>query len=72
MDDTLFWSPFTIRTVRWVNSIPDSTWEEKEVEDSRRGSSGRAVGYQVRGPEFESQSGPNQFIIAPPCLPSTK
>ncbi|GFO45193.1 hypothetical protein PoB_007169800 [Plakobranchus ocellatus] len=22
--------------VRWVNSILDSTWEEKEVEDSRR------------------------------------
>ncbi|GFN83444.1 hypothetical protein PoB_000995000 [Plakobranchus ocellatus] len=36
------------------------------------GSSGRAVGYQVRDPEFESQSGPSQFIIAPPCLPSTK
>ncbi|GFO12500.1 hypothetical protein PoB_003900500 [Plakobranchus ocellatus] len=24
------------RTVRWVDSIPDSTWEEKKVEDSRR------------------------------------
>ncbi|GFN88044.1 hypothetical protein PoB_001455000 [Plakobranchus ocellatus] len=34
--------------------------------------SGRAVGYQVRGPGFKSQSGPNQFIIAPPCPPSTK
>ncbi|GFN74255.1 hypothetical protein PoB_000076100 [Plakobranchus ocellatus] len=26
----------TTRSVRWVNSIPNSTWEEKEVEDSRR------------------------------------
>ncbi|GFN78948.1 hypothetical protein PoB_000545400 [Plakobranchus ocellatus] len=36
------------------------------------GSSGRAVGYQVRGPGFESQYEPNQFIIAPLCPPSTK
>ncbi|GFN87155.1 hypothetical protein PoB_001366100 [Plakobranchus ocellatus] len=36
------------------------------------GSSGRAVGYQVRGSGFESQAGPNQFIIAPLCPPSTK
>ncbi|GFO21918.1 hypothetical protein PoB_004842300 [Plakobranchus ocellatus] len=38
------------------------------------GLSGRAVGYQVRGPGFESQSEPNQFIIAPPCPcpPSSK
>ncbi|GFN99796.1 hypothetical protein PoB_002630200 [Plakobranchus ocellatus] len=36
------------------------------------GSSGKAVGYKVRGPGFESQSRPNQFIIAPPCPPSTK
>ncbi|GFO18566.1 hypothetical protein PoB_004507100 [Plakobranchus ocellatus] len=35
-------------------------------------SSGRAVGYQVRSPSFESQSGPNQFIIASPCPSSTK
>ncbi|GFO47192.1 hypothetical protein PoB_007369700 [Plakobranchus ocellatus] len=33
---------------------------------------GRAVDYQIRGPGYESQSGPNQFIIAPPCPPSTK
>ncbi|GFN89948.1 hypothetical protein PoB_001645400 [Plakobranchus ocellatus] len=36
------------------------------------GSSGRAVGYQVRGPGFEFQSEPNKFIIAPPCPPITK
>ncbi|GFN86253.1 hypothetical protein PoB_001275900 [Plakobranchus ocellatus] len=36
------------------------------------GSSGRGVGYHPRGPGFESQSGPNQFIIASPCPPSTK
>ncbi|GFN91611.1 hypothetical protein PoB_001811700 [Plakobranchus ocellatus] len=36
------------------------------------GSSGRAGGYQCRGPGFESQSVPNQSIIAPPCPPSTK
>ncbi|GFN75830.1 hypothetical protein PoB_000233600 [Plakobranchus ocellatus] len=36
------------------------------------GSSGRAVGYQARGQGFESQPGPNQIIIAPPCPPSTK
>ncbi|GFN82545.1 hypothetical protein PoB_000905100 [Plakobranchus ocellatus] len=35
------------------------------------GSSGRAIGYQVRSPKFESQSGPNQLIIAPPRPPST-
>ncbi|GFO05144.1 hypothetical protein PoB_003164900 [Plakobranchus ocellatus] len=29
-------SPLTTRTVRWVDSTSDSTWEEKEVEDSRR------------------------------------
>ncbi|GFO15687.1 hypothetical protein PoB_004219200 [Plakobranchus ocellatus] len=27
---------------------------------------------EVRGPRSESQSGPNQYIIAPPCLTSTK
>ncbi|GFO22785.1 hypothetical protein PoB_004929000 [Plakobranchus ocellatus] len=31
-----------------------------------------AFGYQVRGPRFESQSGPSQFFIAPLCPPSTK
>ncbi|GFN86262.1 hypothetical protein PoB_001276800 [Plakobranchus ocellatus] len=36
------------------------------------GSSGRAVGYQVRDPGFESQSGTNQLLIAPSCPPSTK
>ncbi|GFO44155.1 hypothetical protein PoB_007066000 [Plakobranchus ocellatus] len=36
------------------------------------GSSGRVVGYQVRGPGFESQSGRNQCIIAPLCTPSNK
>ncbi|GFO21318.1 hypothetical protein PoB_004782300 [Plakobranchus ocellatus] len=36
------------------------------------GSSGSEVGYQVRGPGFESQSGLNQFIIAPLYPPSTK
>ncbi|GFN89048.1 hypothetical protein PoB_001555400 [Plakobranchus ocellatus] len=39
------------RTVRWVDSIPDSTWEEKEVEDSRRrsrwdDSAGKEVGIE--------------------------
>ncbi|GFO42207.1 hypothetical protein PoB_006871200 [Plakobranchus ocellatus] len=34
------------------------------VEDLRSGgSSGSAVGYQVRGPGFEFQSGPNQIMI---------
>ncbi|GFN92592.1 hypothetical protein PoB_001909800 [Plakobranchus ocellatus] len=38
----------TTRTVRWVNSIPDSTWEEKEVEDSRRRSGrGDSAGKEV-------------------------
>ncbi|GFO05186.1 hypothetical protein PoB_003169100, partial [Plakobranchus ocellatus] len=36
------------------------------------GSSGGAVGYQVRGPSFESQSGPSQFFIASLCPPGTK
>ncbi|GFO34078.1 hypothetical protein PoB_006058300 [Plakobranchus ocellatus] len=35
-------------------------------------SSGRAVGYQVRGPSFESQSRPSQFFNAPLCPSSTK
>ncbi|GFO18692.1 hypothetical protein PoB_004519700 [Plakobranchus ocellatus] len=34
-------------------------------------SSGRAVGYQVGGSTFESQSGRSQFYIAPLCPPST-
>ncbi|GFO46801.1 hypothetical protein PoB_007330600 [Plakobranchus ocellatus] len=34
--DTLLYSPLTTRTVRLVDSIPDSTWEEKEVGDNRR------------------------------------
>ncbi|GFN86165.1 hypothetical protein PoB_001267100 [Plakobranchus ocellatus] len=33
-------------------------------------SSGRAVGYQVRGTGFKSQSGPNQFFIAPRVHPA--
>ncbi|GFN93815.1 hypothetical protein PoB_002032100 [Plakobranchus ocellatus] len=53
-------SPHTGRTsrqtrcphsVRWVDSIPDSTWEEKEVEDSTRrsrrdNSAGKEVGIE--------------------------
>ncbi|GFO45506.1 heparan-sulfate 6-o-sulfotransferase 2-like [Plakobranchus ocellatus] len=35
-------------------------------------SSGRAVGYQVRGQRFKYQSEPNQFFIAPLCPPSIK
>ncbi|GFO38964.1 fibropellin-1 [Plakobranchus ocellatus] len=38
----------------------------------RGGSSGTAVGYQIRGPGLESVSGPNQFFFAPLCPPSTK
>ncbi|GFN82800.1 fatty acid-binding protein 1 [Plakobranchus ocellatus] len=45
--------------------------EKLEKEKGRKGRS-RAVGYQVRDPGFESQSGPNQFFIAPPCPHSTK
>ncbi|GFO18781.1 hypothetical protein PoB_004528600 [Plakobranchus ocellatus] len=46
-----FASPLTTRTVRWVDSIPDSTWEEKEVENSRRrsrrdNSAGKEVGIE--------------------------
>ncbi|GFO47133.1 Zinc finger protein [Plakobranchus ocellatus] len=36
------------------------------------GSTGRLVGYPVRRPRFESQSGPSQFFIAPLCPSSTK
>ncbi|GFN76918.1 hypothetical protein PoB_000342400 [Plakobranchus ocellatus] len=35
-------------------------------------SSGRAVDYQLRGPRFESQSGPSQIFIAPLGPPNTK
>ncbi|GFO09591.1 hypothetical protein PoB_003609600 [Plakobranchus ocellatus] len=36
------------------------------------GSSGMAVGYQQRGPGFDSHSGPSEIFIAPLCPPSTK
>ncbi|GFO15787.1 hypothetical protein PoB_004229200 [Plakobranchus ocellatus] len=36
------------------------------------GSSGKAVGYYVRGLSFESLFPPRQFFIAPLCPPSTK
>ncbi|GFO43888.1 hypothetical protein PoB_007039300 [Plakobranchus ocellatus] len=35
--------------------------------EGRGGSSGRAIGYQISGRGFESQSGPCQFVIAPLC-----
>ncbi|GFO11248.1 beta,beta-carotene 9',10'-oxygenase [Plakobranchus ocellatus] len=36
------------------------------------GPSGRTVDYQLRGPRFDSQSGPNQIFIGPLSPPSTK
>ncbi|GFO13078.1 hypothetical protein PoB_003958300 [Plakobranchus ocellatus] len=36
------------------------------------GSSGRAVGYQLRCPRFDSVSGPSQITIAALCPPSTE
>ncbi|GFO18823.1 hypothetical protein PoB_004532800 [Plakobranchus ocellatus] len=49
MGNTQFYSPLilTTRTVQWVNSIPDSTWEEKEVEDSRRSRRDDSAGKEV-------------------------
>ncbi|GFO10975.1 hypothetical protein PoB_003748000 [Plakobranchus ocellatus] len=44
----------------------------KKLTQTHGGSVGRAVGDQVRGPSFESQSGPSQLFIAPLCPPSTK
>ncbi|GFN91178.1 hypothetical protein PoB_001768400 [Plakobranchus ocellatus] len=54
-------SPLTTRTVRWVDSIPDSTWEEKEVEDSRRSrrddSAGKLVGIEDKS-QVEKEMSP--------------
>ncbi|GFO34110.1 hypothetical protein PoB_006061500 [Plakobranchus ocellatus] len=55
-------SPLTTRTVRWVYSIPDSTWEEKEVEDSRRRSrrddgTGKEVGIEDKS-QVEKEMSP--------------
>ncbi|GFN87452.1 hypothetical protein PoB_001395800 [Plakobranchus ocellatus] len=63
-------APLTTRTVRWVDSIPDSTWEEKEVEDSRRrcrrdDSAGKVVGIEGKN-QVEKEMSPcpdeRQFI----------
>ncbi|GFO42620.1 hypothetical protein PoB_006912500 [Plakobranchus ocellatus] len=48
--------------VRWVDSIPDSTWEEKEVEDSRRrgrrdDSAGKEVGIEDKS-QVEKEMSP--------------
>ncbi|GFO25327.1 hypothetical protein PoB_005183200 [Plakobranchus ocellatus] len=48
-------------TVRWVDSIPDSTWEEKEVEESRRrsrrdDSAGKEVGIEDKSQVEEEMS----------------
>ncbi|GFO40615.1 paired amphipathic helix protein sin3a [Plakobranchus ocellatus] len=42
------------------------------VDEGSGSSSGRAVGYQVRGPGFEPQYRPSQFFNALLCPPSTK
>ncbi|GFN81302.1 hypothetical protein PoB_000780800 [Plakobranchus ocellatus] len=62
MGDTLFKLPLTTCTVRWVDSIPDSTWEEKEVEDSRRrsrqdDSTGKEVGIEDKS-QVEKEMSP--------------
>ncbi|GFO04506.1 hypothetical protein PoB_003101100 [Plakobranchus ocellatus] len=54
--------PLTTCTVRWVDSIPDSTWEEKEVEDSRRrsrrdNSAGKEVGIEDKS-QVEKEMSP--------------
>ncbi|GFO20037.1 hypothetical protein PoB_004654200 [Plakobranchus ocellatus] len=51
---------------------PDDIQSEFVTARMNGGSSGRADGYRVRGKRFESQSGPSQIFIAPPCPPSTK
>ncbi|GFO24352.1 chemosensory receptor a [Plakobranchus ocellatus] len=58
----VYQSPLTTRTVRWVDSIPDSTWEEKEVEDSRRrsrrdDSAGKEVGIEDKS-QVEKEMSP--------------
>ncbi|GFO08910.1 hypothetical protein PoB_003541500 [Plakobranchus ocellatus] len=55
-------SSLTTRTVRWVDSIPDSTWEEKEVEESRRrsrreDSAGKEVGVEDKS-QVEKEMSP--------------
>ncbi|GFN78935.1 hypothetical protein PoB_000544100 [Plakobranchus ocellatus] len=60
-------------------SLQISGWTHKPLCNQRPpkfkgsgGSSGRAVGYQVKGPRFESQSQPSQFFIGLLGPPSTK
>ncbi|GFN87430.1 hypothetical protein PoB_001393600 [Plakobranchus ocellatus] len=55
-------SPLTTSTVLWVHSIPDSTWEEKEVEDGRRRSgrdesAGKEVGIEDKS-QVEKEMSP--------------
>ncbi|GFO37225.1 histone-lysine N-methyltransferase SETMAR [Plakobranchus ocellatus] len=45
---------FATSGLRWVDSIPDSTWEEKEVDDSRRSRRDDSAGKEV-GIEDKSQ-----------------
>ncbi|GFO33787.1 hypothetical protein PoB_006029200 [Plakobranchus ocellatus] len=56
-------SPLTTRTVRWVDSIPDSTWEEKEVEDSRR----RSIRNDSAGKEVVIEDKSQVEKEMPPC-----
>ncbi|GFN74763.1 signal transducer and activator of transcription, partial [Plakobranchus ocellatus] len=53
-------------TIAWTGLIIPG------VGEGSGGSSGRAVGYHVRGLRFESQSGPSPFFFAPLYPPSTK
>ncbi|GFO40865.1 hypothetical protein PoB_006737000 [Plakobranchus ocellatus] len=60
--------------VRHEAFASENSAEESEMERARgsSGSSGKADGYQVRGPRFESQYGHNQSSIALLCPPNTR
>ncbi|GFO08401.1 RNA-directed DNA polymerase from mobile element jockey [Plakobranchus ocellatus] len=54
--------PVLVASYAWVDSIPDSTWEEKEVEDSRRrsrrdDSAGKDVGIEDKS-QVEKEMSP--------------
>ncbi|GFO23161.1 hypothetical protein PoB_004966600 [Plakobranchus ocellatus] len=59
-------------TARKDNASNDVISGKMESTIGSGGSSGRAVGYQLKGPKFESQSGASQFFTAPLCPPSNE
>ncbi|GFN91039.1 centrosomal protein of 192 kda [Plakobranchus ocellatus] len=65
------WHIYTCESTKDIAKLP--LGRQVALKSSgERCSSVRAVANRLRGPGFKSQFEPNQFIIAPPCPPSTK